>query len=114
MRNTITVVFYRSAAGREHVKDWLKSLDRGDRRTIGEDIKTVEIGWPLGMPLVRKMDANLWEVRSDISDNRIARVLFTVRRNSMILLHGFVKKSRSTPKADLDLAKRRRNKVLKK
>ena len=98
---------------REPVKEWLKDLDRNDRRTIGYDIKTVEIGWPLGMPLVRKMDKDLWEVRSNISDGRIARVLFTVCETAMVLLHGFVKKSRATPKADLDLAKKRRNEVLK-
>jgi len=98
---------------REPVKEWLKDLDRNDRRTIGYDIKTVEIGWPLGMPLVRKMDKDLWEVRSNISDRRIARVLFTVCNTAMVLLHGFVKKSKSTPKADLDLAKKRRNEVLK-
>ena len=98
---------------REPVKEWLKDLDRNDRRTIGYDIKTVEIGWPLGMPLVRKMDKDLWEVRSNISDGRIARVLFTVCETAMVLLHGFVKKSRATPKADLDLAKKHRNEVLK-
>jgi len=98
---------------REPVKEWLKDLDRNDRRIIGYDIKTVEIGWPLGMPLVRKMDKDLWEVRSNISDGRIARVLFTVCKTAMVILHGFVKKSKSTPKADLDLAKKRRNEVLK-
>ena len=98
---------------REPVKEWLKDLDRNDRRIIGYDIKTVEISWPLGMPLVRKMDKDLWEVRSNISDERIARVLFTVCKTIMVLLHGFVKKSKSTPKADLDLAKKRRNEVLK-
>jgi len=102
-----------SGTHREPVKEWLKDLDRNDRRTIGYDIKTVEIGWPLGMPLVRKMDKDLWEVRSNISDGRIARVLFTVCNIAMVLLHGFVKKSKSTPKADLDLAKKRRNEVLK-
>ena len=85
---------------REPVKEWLKDLDRNDRRTIGYDIKTVEIGCPLGMPLVRKMDKDLWKVRSNISDGRIARVLFTVCNTAMVLLHGFVKKSQSTPKAD--------------
>jgi len=109
----ITVSFFKSRTHREPVREWLKDLDRNDRRIIGYDIKTVEIGWPLGMPLVRKMDKDLWKMRSNISDGRIARVLFTVCNTVMVLLHGFVKKSKTTPKADLELAKKRRNEVLK-
>jgi len=60
------------------------------------------------MPLVRKMDNNLWEVRINLQ-GRIARVLFTVVDNVMVLLHGFIKKSQETPKQELDLAKTRRN-----
>ena len=75
---------------------------------IGEDIKTVQFGWPLGMPVVRKLDPGLWELRSNLR-NRIARTIFTVEGNVMILLHGFVKKSQKTPKSDLELAKRRAN-----
>ena len=104
----ITVHFYKSALGNEPVRDWLKSLDKEDMKTIGEDIKTVEFGWPLGMPLVRKMSDKLWEVRSDISDNRIARVLFTVKGGIMYLLHGFIKKQQKTPAADLKKAEDRK------
>ena len=75
-------------------------------KTIGEDIKTVQFGWPLGMPLVRKMDKDLWEVRIHL-ERRIARVLFTISVGKIVLLHGFIKKSQATPKADLDLAKDR-------
>ena len=74
-----------------------------DRKTIGEDIKTVQLGWPLGMPLVRHLGGGLWEVRSRL-DNRIARVLFVLSGSTMVLLHGFIKKQQETPKADLDLA----------
>jgi phage-related protein len=61
------------------------------------------IGWPLGMPLVRKMGADLYEVRITLP-NRIARVLFTVIESQMVLLHGFIKKSQETPKDDLEVA----------
>ena len=108
---TITVKFYQSDAGKEPVKEWLKSLCRDDKRIIGEDIKTVEFGWPLGMPLVRKMDKNLWEVRSDITNKEIARVFFTVKQGLMILLHGIKKKTEKTPSNDLDIAKDRRDRV---
>jgi len=104
----LDVVFYKTEAGGEPVREWLKSLPREDRKNIGEDIKTAQYGWPLGMPLIRKMERGLWEVRSNISTG-IARVLFTVKGAMMILLHGFVKKSQKTPPNELDTARRRLN-----
>jgi phage-related protein len=100
------VYFYKSANGVEPVRDWLRELSATDKKTVGEDIKTVQYGWPLGMPLVRKMEARLWEVRIPLQ-NRIARILFTVQGNKMILLHGFIKKSQKTPKEDLAIAIKR-------
>lgn len=87
-------------------REWLKAMSREDRRAIGEDVKTAQFGWPLGMPLIRKLEKDLWEVRTIFEDG-IARVLFTVRDNRMILLHGFIKKSQKTPKNELDTAKSR-------
>ncbi len=103
----LAVVFYRTSTGQEPVRAWLKTLSRQDKRTIGADIKTVQLGWPLGMPVVRKLDTGLWEIRSRL-DQRIARVIFTVTDSTMVLLHGFIKKSAKTPRDDLQLAKRRR------
>lgn len=102
----LDVRFFATSTGNEPVREWLKSLPAGDRRTIGEDIKTVQFGWPLGMPLIRKLAKDLWEVRIHLAD-RIARVLFTVIGQSMVLLHGFIKKSQATPSEELDVAKRR-------
>lgn len=102
----LEVVFYRTPAGREPVREWLASLSIDDKRTIGADIKTVQYGWPVGMPVVRKLDTSLWEVRSRL-DRRIARILFTVVGTRIVLLHGFVKKSQSTPTKELELAKHR-------
>ena len=99
----LDVRFFQTDAGTEPVRDWLKELPAQERRTIGEDIKTVQLGWPLGMPLVRKMATGLWEVRINM-DGRIARVLFTVVGHEMVLLHGCIKKSQATPKNDLDTA----------
>jgi phage-related protein len=100
------VVFYKSQNGKEPVRDWLKSLPFKDKKAIGEDIKTIQFSWPLGMPLVRKLEPGLWEVRSNTSSG-IARVLFTIQGEFMVLLHGFVKKSAKTPLDDLSLAHRR-------
>ena len=102
----LRVVFFKTGSDTEPVRDWLKSLEKEDRKIIGEDIKTIQFGWPLGMPLVRKMNTDLWEVRCRLP-NRIARVIFTVQQDTMILLHGFIKKSRKTATPDLNAAKKR-------
>jgi phage-related protein len=101
------VVFYRTERGREPVRDWLRALTKTERRIVGTGIKTVQFSWPLGMPLVRKLEPDLREIRSNV-DQRIARTLFTVVGNRIVLLHGFVMKARKTPKSDLELARRRR------
>jgi len=106
----IPVVIYRLDSGREPVRDWLQQLTRDARKSIGEDIKTLQFGWPVGMPLARKLDENLWEVRSVLKGS-IARVMFTIFDNHIVLLHGFIKKSQKTPGQDLALAKQRLNKL---
>jgi phage-related protein len=100
--------FYRSDSGREPVREWLKDLGREDRKVIGEDIKDVEFSWPIGMPLVRSLGEALWEVRSSLPHGRIARVIFCIEEESMVLLHGFIKKSQKTPRHDIDLALKRK------
>jgi phage-related protein len=108
----VQAVFYRTEAGGEPVREWLKSLlSREDRKRIGEDIKTVEFGWPVGMPVCRSVGGGIYEVRSDLAKNRIARVLFYFDKSRrMVLLHGFIKKTQKTPDEDLELAKRNKKK----
>lgn len=102
----LEVRFYRSSSGREPVREWLKGLPAEERKAIGEDLKTVQFGWPLGLPLVRKLKPDLWELRSTIASG-IARLLFTTAGPILVLVHGFIKKSQKTPTADLELALRR-------
>ena len=102
----LKVYFYRSGSGQEPVRDWLKSLAAHERQAIGEDIQAVQFRWPLGMPLVKKLTGKIWEVRTQLP-TRIARVLFTVKGSQIVLLHGFIKKTQSTPKTDIDLAQTR-------
>ncbi len=99
----LKVHFYKTSSGAEPVRKWLKSLSLTHKKAIGEDIKTAQFGWPLSMPLVEKIKPFLWEVRSKVP-NGIARVLFTVDGNIMILLHGFIKKSQKIPKNELKTA----------
>ena len=102
----LQVYFFKTATNKQPVRDWLKGLRVEDKKIIGNDLKTAQFGWPIGMPLIRKLDADLWEVRSRLH-NRIARVIFTVEGDKMVLLHGFIKKSQKTPQSDLQLAKQR-------
>jgi phage-related protein len=102
----LDVYFFETETKNEPVREWLQLLTPRDKKLIGEDIKTVQFGWPLGMPLVRYIDSDLWEVRSKLSSN-IARVLFVLEGNAMVLIHGFIKKQQKIPKPDLDLAKAR-------
>ena len=106
----LTVNFFRQESGNEPVRDWLRSLPAEERKLIGEDIKTVQWGWPLGMPLVRSIGDRLWEVRTNLP-GRIARVIICVSDNHIVLLHGFIKKQAKTPKEDMRLAKRRMAKL---
>jgi antitoxin HicB len=78
--------FYRLNSGREPVREWLKELEPEDRKAIGEDIEDVEFSWPIGMPLGRSLDRDLWEVRSSLSRGRTARVLFCLAQGRMVLL----------------------------
>jgi phage-related protein len=99
--------FFRSASGREPVREWLKELDPVGRRVIGLDISRVEFGWPVGMPLCRSLGRGLWEVRSSLPNGRIARVIFCERAGTMVLLHGFIKKTQKTPPGEIEVAWRR-------
>jgi phage-related protein len=100
------VVFYRTPAGTEVVRNWLRALDDGDRHAIGQDLMRVQFRWRVGMPLCRPMGGGLWELRSDLSGNRIARVLMSIQDGK--ILHGFIKKTRKTPDDDLALAHKRK------
>lgn len=102
------VVFYRTRGGAEVVRDWLRSLDETDRHAVGMDLMRVQYRWPVGMPLCRSLGDGLWEVRSTLPSNRIARVLFSVHQGRILALHGFIKKTQKTPDGDLALARRRK------
>ena len=108
-KSPLAVRFYQTAAGHEPVREWLRSLTKEQRKAIGEAILETQVGWPVGMPLVRKLERALWEIRANIPPNEIARVIFTVADapKALLLLHGFVKKSQKTPQHDLETAKHR-------
>ena len=108
----LNVVFFKTETGNEPVREWLKELPKEECKTIGTDILTVQYAWPIGKPLVDNLGDGIWEVRSRLG-NRIARTLFAVIDEEIVLFHGFIKKQWKTPKDDLDLAKKRKRQYLK-
>jgi phage-related protein len=108
----LKVVFFRTETRNEPVREWLKNLTKEECKTIGTDILTVQYAWPIGKPLVDNLDDGIWEVRSRLG-NRIARTLFAVIDEEIVLLHGFIKKQQKTPQDELDLAKKRKRIYLK-
>ncbi|MGB9368173.1 MAG: type II toxin-antitoxin system RelE/ParE family toxin [Xanthobacteraceae bacterium] len=108
----IPVAFWRSASGREPVREWLRALGKGDRAVIGHDLRMLQFGWPIGMPLVRKLADHLWEVRSSLPSRREARLLFTANEEQIVVLSAFIKKSQKTPAAEIEMARRRLKELL--
>jgi len=107
----VPLVFFRTAAGSEPVRDWLMGLPKADCRAIGMDLMRAQWRWPVGMPLCRAMGRGLWEVRTDLSGNRAARVLICFHHGNLVALHGFIKRARATPEDDLALARKRQKEL---
>ena len=108
----LAAFFYQTSTGREPVREWIKALSPEDRQIVGRDIQKVEFGWPIGMPYCRSLGKGLWEVRSDLESNRIARVIFCMLDGMMVLLHGFVKKTQKVARDDIELALKRKREVV--
>ena len=107
----IKAAFYRADSGAEPARDWLLGVDGEDWRIIGYDIASAEFGWPNGMPTCRPMGQGLYEIHSNLAGNRSSRVFFCVAEGNMVLLHGMIKKSQATPRAALELARKRMKEV---
>jgi phage-related protein len=108
---SIPLRFWRSASGREPVREWLTDLSQEDKRILGRDIAKVQFGWPIGLPLCRPLGGGLWEVRSSLASRREARVLFGFHDGILVALHAFIKKTQKTDAEDLALARDRLNKT---
>ena len=107
----IELVFYRTGGGNEPVREWLLGLSEQNRREVGLDLMRVQFAWPIGMPLVRPLGDGLFEVRTNLADKTIARVLFCFHGGELFALHGFIKKTQRTSHADLELARKRKAEV---
>ena len=105
------LVFYRNSSGTEPVRDWLKSLDVTDRHAVGQDLMRAQWRWPVGMPLCRSLRQGLWEVRTELPSNRIARVLLCLNQGVLVALHAFIKKTQKTPVDELALTRKRQKEL---
>ena len=106
----IPVHFYQELSGNEPVREWLRKLSIKDRKIIGRDIRIIQIDWPIEGTLVKSLGNKLWEIRSRL-DNRIARILFVFFDSTIVLLHGFIKKTQKTPKQEIEIARKRAKKL---
>lgn len=108
-RKQLPARFFELQSGRMPVREWLLGLTDDERKLIGDDIRAAEFGWPVGMPLCRPMKhyKGLWEIRTNLPNSKISRVLFCTHGGEMILLHGFIKKTQKTPKSELEIAMKR-------
>jgi phage-related protein len=103
------VAFYRTEGGREHVREWLQSLTNEEEQKIGTELSKLQFyaEWPAGV--AKFLRDGLWELRVSLKKGE-ARVLFFQDQNKLVLVHGFWKKTQTTPKDILDEAlKRKRN-----
>jgi phage-related protein len=102
----LDVVFFQERTGSQPVREWLRALSTAEKKKIGKDIKTVQLGWPKGPPLVKSLGGGLWEIRTSLARGE-SRVLCAIDEGNLILLHGFIKKSAKAPKGDIVLARKR-------
>ena len=107
----IPLVFFRTQTGSEPVREWLKGLPEAERHAIGKDLLRAQWRWPVGMPLCRPLGSGLWEIRTDLPTRRTARVLLCFYRGHLVAVHGFIKKTRTTPDEDLALARKRQKEL---
>jgi phage-related protein len=103
----IALRFWKTAEGNEPVRNFLSELEKSDKKKIGADIRKVQFGWPIGMPLVKSLGKGLWELRTSMPSRKEIRVFFAIGEDEMILLHAFVKKSQKTPDKEIEIARLR-------
>jgi phage-related protein len=111
MADRIPLVFFRTSAGNEPVREWLKALPVEDRQAVGRDLARVQHRWPVGMPLARSLGKGLWEARTNLASRRIARVIFCFHEDELVALTRFIKKTQKTPQDEIDTALNRKKEL---
>jgi phage-related protein len=104
----ISLIFFRTAAGSEPVREWLKTLPETERQAVGKDLLRAAMALA-GRDAVMPADG----IRTDLPTKRTVRVLLCVYREHLVALHGFIKKTRATPDEDLTLARKRQKELMR-
>ena len=107
------VFFYSTPRGSEVVLEWIRSFEPHERKQIGEDLRAVQLGFPLGLPLCRNLGGGLWEVRSTLTSRRELRLVFfhSRKHEALVVVHGMIKKTQKIPAADIDIARKRMREI---
>ncbi|MGE0501334.1 MAG: type II toxin-antitoxin system RelE/ParE family toxin [Rhizobiaceae bacterium] len=103
------VVFFATGAGNEPVLEWLRGLGKQEKAKIGADLRTVQFGFPIGMPLCRSLGDGLFELRTSLPSRKEARLIFFQHGEDLIVVAGFIKKTMKTPGTEIEKAKVRRS-----
>lgn len=107
----VRAIIYRSAQGSEPVREFLRGLSREDRRVVGNDIATIEYGWPVGKPTCAPLGAGLWEVRSSLTGNRMSACCSPCIKATWFCCTDFIKKTQKAPPAEVAVARKRLKEV---
>jgi phage-related protein len=105
------VQFYQTANGNDVVADFIRNLPADDRKVVGRDLMRLQIGYPMGPPLCKPLKPPIWELRSSVPSKREVRLLYFFDGPSQVIVvvHAFIKARRTTPKADIDIAEKRKD-----
>jgi phage-related protein len=109
-------VFFKTQNGKEPVRVWVNGFKKQQREAISTDMLFVVTHFPnvpkKGMICKLSGYEDIWEIRIRLTNKTQIRILFLVHDSNIVFLHGFIKKSKKTPKKELDLANRRKREYL--
>jgi len=105
----VTVRFFRTEAGREPAREYLRSLEKADRQLCGAMLHAVQ-DYGIDAPGVekRQLEGKLWELKPD--QHRLMYVM--VAGPTLVVVHGCKKQGGKARKVDLDVARKRMSQVL--
>lgn len=105
------IYFYKEQSGKSPVEIWInKMLTLKEKNKIYDGLKKLQCEWPIGLPLTRHLENNLWEMRTYLG-TRDSRLIFIIKNKNIFILHGFIKKTNKTPRNEINLALDRKEKL---
>lgn len=97
------VKFFQTARGNYPVKEFIDELDKTTQTRVAKYIRLlIDYGPYLKPPYIKKLQNKLFELR--ISGKIAVRIFYTITDSEYYLLHAFKKKSKKTPRSELEIA----------